>query len=53
MINQEKLATAFHDRMTEGQSFEKTGQYRQDFFKLVVERANFVRFSVIAAASRG
>jgi hypothetical protein len=33
IIDLEKLATAFHDRMTEGQSFQRTGQYRRDFFK--------------------
>ncbi|KAI0289435.1 hypothetical protein BC826DRAFT_1031818 [Russula brevipes] len=41
MINQENLADAFRDRMTKGQEFGGTGQYRQDFFKLVIERADF------------
>ena len=41
---QERLATAFRERMTEDQKFEGTGQYRQDFFEEVVDRAKDVRF---------
>lgn len=41
---QERLATAFRERMTEGQRFEDTGQYRQEFFEEVIDRAEDVIF---------
>ncbi|KAI0286398.1 hypothetical protein BC826DRAFT_90903 [Russula brevipes] len=46
IIDLEKLATTFHDRMAEGQSFQRAGQYRQDFFQNVCDRAEiFVKES--------
>lgn len=40
---QERIATAFQERMTDGQKFEGTGQYRQEFFEEVIDRAKDVR----------
>jgi hypothetical protein len=51
IIDLEKLATAFHDCMTEDQSFRRAGQYRRDFFQKVCERAEIVSFSVISVRS--
>jgi len=39
---QERLASAFRERMTEGQNFGETGQYRQEFFEEVIDRAKDV-----------
>ena len=39
---QEKLAIAFRDRLRDGQHFEVTGQYRQEFFEEVIDRAKDV-----------
>ena len=39
---QERLVTTFRERMTEGQRFEDTGQYRQEFFEEVIDRAEDV-----------
>jgi hypothetical protein len=46
---QEKLARAFYDAMTEGQSFERVNAYREEFYEKVdklagkVDICNFVR----------
>ena len=39
---QERLARVFRERMTGDQKFGKTGQYRQEFFEEVIDRANDV-----------
>jgi hypothetical protein len=39
---QERLARVFRERMTEDQKFETTGQYRQEFFEEVIDRAEDV-----------
>jgi len=46
ITRQERLATAFRERMTEGQKFEGTGQYRQGFFEEVIDRALDVRIFI-------
>ena len=39
---QERLARAFREHMTEGQKFEETGQYGEEFFEEVIDRAKDV-----------
>ena len=43
---QERLAPAFRERMTEGQSFDDIGQYRQEFFEEVIDRAEDVMYLI-------
>jgi len=38
------LAEHFRENMTEDTSFEEANQYRQSFFKVVIEQANQVGF---------
>jgi hypothetical protein len=42
---QEALAKAFHERMAEGQTYERTGKYREKFFDKVIKKAEKVSFS--------
>ena len=44
---QASLASEFRNRMTRGQSFQSSNEYRQGFFRDVVERANEVSFRVV------
>lgn len=39
---QKKLARTFHERMTQGQSFEEVNDYRKAFYKTVVNAAETV-----------
>jgi hypothetical protein len=41
---QEKLACAFRERMTKGQSFKGSNAYRDNFYKRVIESADEVSF---------
>jgi hypothetical protein len=41
---QAKLASAFRDRMTEGQSYQGPNAYRKDFYKKVTQLADEVSF---------
>lgn len=41
---QERLAISFREHLTDGQHFGVTGQYRQEFFEEVIDRANDVSF---------
>jgi hypothetical protein len=43
-LRQAKLASAFRDRMTEGQSYRGPNAYRDDFYKKVIQLANEVSF---------
>jgi hypothetical protein len=42
---QEALAKAFRERMAEGQTYERTGTYREKFFGKVIKKAEKVSFS--------
>jgi BioD-like phosphotransacetylase family protein len=44
---QETLAAAFRDCMTEVQSVQETGQYRQNFFKEVIDLAQDVSYALV------
>jgi hypothetical protein len=41
---QERLAISFREHLTDGQHFGVTGQYRQEFFKEVIDRVEDVSF---------
>jgi hypothetical protein len=43
-LRQAKLASAFRDRMTEGQSYQGTNTYRKAFYKKVTQLADEVSF---------
>jgi hypothetical protein len=46
---QEKLASAFYAQMQDCQDFERTGDYRQGFFKKVIKVATRVSFPLFIA----
>jgi hypothetical protein len=41
---QERLAIAFRDHLRDGQQSDVTGQYREEFFEEVIDRAKDVSF---------
>ena len=43
-LPQAKLALAFHDRMTKGQSYQGPNAYRERFYKEVIQLADEVSF---------
>jgi hypothetical protein len=44
---QDRLASAFRDRMRDGRHFRDTGQYRKKLFEEVVDRAEDVSFPFV------
>lgn len=48
---QAKLASAFRDYMTKGQSFKGPNAYRENFYNKVIESANKVMFHVLCLSS--
>ncbi len=43
-LRQATLASAFRNRMTEGQSYQGPNAYRKEFYKRVIQLANDVSF---------